>query len=146
MAIGGFLQRRLWAILAAGALVGSMLAALVSITGASHLARPSRLQISSLIVAIAFEIAGIAWVNSHLRSRGRRTLLLATLLVVGVHFFLMVPAFGPLIGLLGAFSVLNAAVGLSVASKAPWQVFWVIDGALKLAVGGLMLVLAPRLW
>jgi len=142
IAIGGILQRRLWALLAAGVALGSTLAALVSIAG--HLGPPSRLQIASLIVAILFEIAGIVWVNSRLRSRGRRTLLLATLAVVGAHFFLMVPAFGFLIGLLAALSVMNAAVGLALAPQTSWQVFWVLDGVLKLTVGGIMFVLAPR--
>jgi hypothetical protein len=70
---------------------------------------PSLLQVSFLALAIALEIAGFRYLMPIMRPRGERATLSATLGIVGAHFLVMLPAFGPLIGGLGLGCTLNAA-------------------------------------
>lgn len=72
--------------------------------------------------------------------RGERTVTLGVMAVVGGHFFPMVMAFGPVVGVLGLVTIGNAAVGLWVARKSRLRMFWFVDGMLKLAFGGVMLL------
>jgi hypothetical protein len=73
-----------------------------------------------------------------------RTLWLALLLTVGVHFLFFIPVHGRLVGVLGALVAGNAAAGL-VLGGVPLGVFFVLDGALKLVAGLLYLRLSTRL-
>ena len=104
---------------------------------------PSPLQIWSLVVAVAFEIAVIAVVVGQFRTRGERTLRLGILLAVGTHFLLMAPAFGPLIVLLGVLVILNALLGLRSPSLSV-RTLWLLDGSLKLAIGAVLWLIVPR--
>jgi hypothetical protein len=63
--------------------------------------------------------------------------MLTILTIVGGHFILMAPAFGPLIVLLAGASVLNTFVALLWRGYASPAV-WAIDGAMKAAVGAAM--------
>jgi hypothetical protein len=143
--IGGFVPRRAWILFSAGAALGTLAALFAGLSVLRPPGRPALVQVVSLVVAILVEIVGIVLVNSKLRARGERTLVLATLLVVGIHFLLMAPAFGPWIVLLGACSIGNAVVGLRSAPTRPWALFWAVDGGLKVAVGSVLLLIAPRL-
>ncbi|TMR91988.1 DUF6609 family protein [Nonomuraea basaltis] len=73
-----------------------------------------------------------------------RTILLRVLFVVGVHFVPMGLAHGPLITVLGVFTMVNAAAALRM-SAAPLPVFGVIDAVLKSGFGAVMLLAYPVL-
>jgi len=106
---------------------------------------PSLLQVTFLALAIVLEIAGFRYLMPIVRLRGERATLSATVGIVGAHFLVMLPAFGPLIGGLGLGCTLNA-VGL-------WRIFtyraglaWFVDGCLKLAFGAAMIATSPILF
>jgi hypothetical protein len=114
----------------------------------SHLGHPrangTRLQLISLAAAITFEVAAFVLVMPRLSDRTGRPALLATLIIVGAHFLIMTPAFGPLIFWLGIACLINAACGWRWRCLCPaW--LWGIDGGLKLAFATLLLLTAPSL-
>ena len=108
----------------------------------SGLHPPSFLQVSFLALAIVLEIAGFRYLMPAVRPRGERATLSATLGIVGAHFLVMLPAFGPLIGALGLVCTLNA-VGfwLLFAYRAGFA--WLVDGCLKLLLGIAMIATSP---
>lgn len=99
---------------------------------------PTPLQLASLVVAVLLESAALVWAIRRFAPSGERTLTIAVLIVVGAHFVLMAPAFGPLIVLLAILTIANALAGLRFQSY-PLPRLWVLDGALKLAFGAAML-------
>jgi Family of unknown function (DUF6609) len=105
---------------------------------------PSLLQVSSLALAIFLEIAGFRYLMPAVRPRGERATLSATLGIVGAHFLVMLPAFGPLIGALGLACTLNA-VGLWRLSAYRAGFAWFVDGCLKLLLGIVMIATSPLL-
>ncbi len=78
--------------------------------------------------------------GSHLRADalGERNQTLAILAIVGAHFFVMAPAFGAPIVMLGALALGNAVAG-AVVPHYPLSALWFVDGALKLGAGAVML-------
>ena len=136
--------RRLWVFFIGGAIAASASVMLTAVRLTAPLGRPTAFQIESLAVAVLIEVIAIGWVSSRLRSASERRRIMSILLVVGAHFFVMGPAFGPLIVLLGLLTVANAASGLRAAAT-PRFAFWFVDGALKAAVGGVMFWYAPRI-
>ena len=104
---------------------------------------PTPLQVWSLVVAVAFEIAVIAVIVGQFRTRGERTLRLGILLAVGTHFLLMAPAFGPLIVLLALLAILNGLLGVRSPSLSV-RTLWFLDGSLKLAIGAVLWLIVPR--
>jgi hypothetical protein len=105
---------------------------------------PSFFQVSFLALAIVLEIAGFRYVMPAVRLRGERATLSATLGIVGAHFLVMLPAFGPLIGALGLACTLNA-VGFWLLFAYRTGVAWLIDGCLKLLLGIAMIATSPLL-
>jgi hypothetical protein len=104
---------------------------------------PSNLQVIAVIVAILFEAAAIAFVRTAWRVRTDNTPPLAILLIVGLHFVIMTPAMGPIIGIMGLAGVANAGLGL--ASKgASLRLLWFTDGLIKLAGGAALILLSPH--
>jgi hypothetical protein len=61
---------------------------------------PSHLQVIFLVLAIVLEVAMFIILMPPVRRRGERAVLVATLAIVAVHFWVMAPAFGPLIAVL----------------------------------------------
>jgi len=122
------------------ALFGGLGVAAACATG-GFLPRPhgavTRWQVGSLVFAIAVEMVGIAVLRRWLGPYGERTLMLGVLVLVGAHFLLMYPAFGPLIALLGLAAMGNAGIGLAAPGRR-LRVVWLIDGCLKLAAGLLL--------
>ena len=106
---------------------------------------PTLLQVSSLALAIVLEIAGFRYLMPVMRSRGERATVSATLGIVGAHFLVMLPAFGPLIGGLGLACTVNAA-GLWRFSAYRAGFAWFVDGCLKLAFGTAMIATSPILF
>jgi len=142
--VGAVGPRRLWASFIAGVIIASAVVTLTAIRLTAPLGRPTAFQLESLIAAVLIEVIAIGWLGSRLRAATERQRILSILLAVGVHFFVMGPAFGPLVVLLGLLSVANAVAGLRAAAT-PWLVFWVIDGVLKAGIGGTMFWSAPRI-
>ena len=105
---------------------------------------PSLLQATFLGLAIVLEIAGFRYLMPIMRTRGERATLSATLGIVGAHFLVMLPAFGPLIGGLGLGCTLNAA-GLWRFSEYRAGPAWFVDGCLKLTFGTAMIATSPIL-
>jgi hypothetical protein len=136
----GALQFR-WRNLLLGA--GAALAAAVTTATAAYLAAPygapTYLQIGSLIVAVLLEIGALIWAIRRFAPQGPRAVTIAVLAIVGAHFVLMAPAFGPLIALLGAITVANALAGVRFTTYS-LRALWAADGALKLGFGAAMFV------
>ena len=105
---------------------------------------PSLFQVSFFGFAIVLEIAAFRYLMPAVRPRGERATLGATLGIVGAHFLVMLPAFGPLIGALGLACTLNAAgFWLLFAYHADFA--WFVDGCLKLLLGMAMIATSPLL-
>jgi hypothetical protein len=122
------------------------LASVVTALFAARLARPfglpTALQIGVLVGAVLMEGVVIGLVVRQLQQQDDRTVELAVMFVVGVHFLPMTLAFGPLVGVLGVLVVLNAAAGLWLARGTDLLVFWTADGLSKMLFGGIMLFIA----
>ena len=120
---------------------GAALATAATIATAAHLAAPygapTRLQIGSLVVAVTLELVALIWAIRRFSPQGERAVTIAVLAVVGAHFVLMAPAFGPLIVLLAAFTVGNALVGARLQTYS-LRTIWAVDGFLKLGMGAAM--------
>jgi hypothetical protein len=93
----------------------------------------SRLQIGSLVLAIVLEIIMFIFLMPLARRHGERSLLVVTLTIVSVHFLVMLPAFGTLIGILGVLCLLNAAIAWRNPSYRI-DLAWFLDGTLKLGL------------
>jgi len=141
--LGVVARRRLWASFIAGVIIATAVVALTAIRLTAPLGRPTAFQLEMLMVAVFVEMIAVGWLGSRLRAAAERQRILSILLVVGAHFLVMAPVFGPLIVLLGLLSVVNAVVGLR-ARTTPWVAFWLIDGLLKAGIGGAMFWYAPR--
>ena len=129
-----------WIGFAAGVLAFALLGARLSV----GLRSPTVLQISALALAIVLEVIGFAVLLPRWRARGERPATEATLLIVGAHFLVMLPAFGPLIGVLGVLCCVNAALAWRFV-RYPLGVAWFVDGLLKLSIGAGMVLTAPVL-
>jgi hypothetical protein len=128
--------------------LGGVLGVLAAMASGAFLARghgePSSLQIWSLVLAIGLEMAALPFLRRWLKPKGVRTFLLGILALVGAHFLLMAPAFGSLIVLLGLLTLASALAGLKYAAVS-FRLLWLIDGALKCAIGALLWLGSPRL-
>ena len=108
------------------------------------LPHPTATQVGALVLAIALEIIAFVVILPRARPRGERAAIVATLAIVGCHFVVMLPAFGPLVGALGVLCALNAAL-LWKRARYGLETAWVVDGAMKLAVGALLVATSPLL-
>lgn len=100
-----------------------------------------RFAVSSLYLAIFVEVLAFAVLMPRLRPRGERAAALASLMIVGGHFLIMTPAFGPLILALGVVGLANAWWGWSSPARPLAQV-WATDGLLKAAFAITMIATA----
>jgi uncharacterized protein DUF6609 len=97
--------------------------------------RPTRAQLVALAAAIALEAALFAVVPRMLPPGTQESVRwLWVLMIVGVHFLPMAVSFGPLFLLLGGACISNAALGL-LLPEVPFELFGLVDGALKVFVG-----------
>jgi hypothetical protein len=122
--------------------VAGTLALLLGGRLAVGLPAPSKFQLSSLVLAIALEIVLFVALMPRMRRIGERAVLVATLAIVSIHFLVMLPAFGPLIGALGVLCLLNASIAWRNRAY-PIGVAWVLDGAIKLVFGILLVMTSP---
>jgi hypothetical protein len=134
---GALHYRARYAIFGVGAAIASVATALLAPRLAASFGPPSAAAIASLVIAVALEVVLLIPV---LRTAGRRDdhdTTLAILTIVGGHFLLMAPAFGPLIVALAVLSVANTLAGL-LSRWYPSQALWAVDGALKAGAGAMM--------
>ena len=106
------------------------------------LSRPTRIQLESLILAIVLEVIAFVLVMPRARPHGERAVTIATLGIVGAHFLVMTPAFGPLIAVLGLLCAVNAATAWKRPAYSSGAA-WLADGVLKLAFGAMLLATSP---
>ncbi len=120
-------------------------AALLSLLFARRvsLGTPTPLQIGALVFALALQGALIV-LQARLLSPAtpEHVRWLWVSLIVGVHFLPMAITFGPRMLLLGGACIACALVGLSMPTI-PYEVFGIVDGALKVAVGAWLLATKP---
>jgi hypothetical protein len=120
----------------------AMIALVVGRRFAKGLPQPGVLPVAALVLAIVLEIVAFRVLIPRLRLRGERALLDGSLAIVGVHFLVMVPSFGPLVGVLGILCLSNAALAWRFVSY-PIGHAWFVDGLMKTALGGAMLFTSP---
>ena len=99
---------------------------------------PTAFQLGALALAVGLEVAAFALLLPKLHRAGERAVVAGTLAIVGGHFAVMMPAFGPVIGLLGGLCIANALIlwrspGYALGTG------WTVDGALKLVLGAAMI-------
>jgi uncharacterized membrane protein HdeD (DUF308 family) len=124
-------------LLAAGAVLATIVTALVAPTLTARAGAPTIAQIIWLAAAVATEIVLLAVFIRRAAPHGERAVVLTILGIVAAHFLPMAPAFGPAmiaLGLLGAANVLLAARVTDYSLRSVWAV----DGALKAAIGALL--------
>jgi hypothetical protein len=97
-------------------------------------AAPTMLQLGALVAAIVVEFAAFPLVMPRVRPRGERAVAVATLAIVGAHFFVMLPALGPLVALLGLVCMVNAGALARVPGYGV-RAAWGIDGLAKVGFG-----------
>ncbi len=136
MALGAAMMKRRYVLLGAGAAIAT--AATVFYATSHPIPRPSELQIASLIAAVALEMTAIAMARRALTKATERGRTLAILAIVGVHFFIMAPAFGPFVVALGACSLANTALA-ATTPRYPLPALWFVDAAIKVSAGATML-------
>jgi hypothetical protein len=122
------------ALLGVGALIATTATIVTTARLAAPFGIPTTVQIASLIVAVLLEGVALAWAIRRFSPRGERAMTIAVLAVVGAHFVLMAPAFGPLIVLLAVLTVSNALAGARFLNY-PLQTLWAVDGFFKFALG-----------
>ena len=142
--LGTFVRRFRQSLVWVGFALGSLLILLWGRTLGEGLHAPTKLQLMALVAAIAFEVAGFIVVIPLMRPKGERAEVASTLGIVGLHFLIMIPAFGFLIGLMALGCTLNTAV-LVTLPRYPTGVAWFVDGFLKLTLGLVMVATSPAI-
>jgi hypothetical protein len=120
-----------------GAGIAGALTALLAARLAAPFGPPDPIQIGSLVLAVAMEMTLLVLSLRNQKTYDDRETMLVVLTIVGGHFVLMAPAFGPLIVLFAAASVVNTLIALLWRGD-PSASVWAIDGILKTVVGVLM--------
>jgi hypothetical protein len=127
-------------LLAAGAVLATIVTALVARDLTARVGVPTLTQFAWLAGAVTAEVVLLAIFIRRAAPGGERAVVLTVLGIVAAHFMPMEPAFGPqviLLGLLCAVNVLLAARFTNYSLPAVWAV----DGVLKTTIGTLLLLL-----
>lgn len=140
--IGGFGGRRWmlgWLIGGAAAAVLTMAALSITKVIFAGLGKPTIAQWFIMGLGFLVEFFLVNCVVFAIKNHDSRQFWLWMLFVVGAHFLIFTFSHGPLAGLLGVLCMANALLGLQLRTV-DVHIFWIIDGIMKLALGGLMLV------
>ena len=140
--VGAFLQGSRQSLVWVGFALGILLIVLSGRLLAKGLHSPTTFQLVALAAAIVFEFVALIVVMPRIRPKGERAVVSATMGIVGLHFLIMIPAFGFLIGLMALGCTLNAAA-LATLSRYALGVAWFVDGVVKLTLGLAMLATSP---
>lgn len=127
-------------------ILGAALATTALIFTAARLSAPfgtpTRLQLWFLFGSIGVEAILVRIAVALYRRAGERSLLLAILFAVGLHFLPMGVAFGPVCAALGGTLCASAGVGLWLRPGIALDRLWALDGLIKMAFGAVMLLAA----
>jgi hypothetical protein len=142
IALGAFLPNRRRSLLIIGAALATIAIVLLAAPLSAPFGTPTRLQLWFLFGSIGAEALLIRLAVSLYRKAGERSLLLAILFAVGLHFLPMAVAFGPVCAALGVTLCGCAGLGLWLKPGIPLNRLWAADGLIKMLFGAIML-LAP---
>ncbi|HEU5487103.1 MAG TPA: DUF6609 family protein [Microlunatus sp.] len=93
------------------------------------------------VLGVAFLVEGyLVYLVSDRNTFGSREFWMWMLVAVAAHFLILTFSHGPLCGILAIMCILNAVIGLK-APSVDFQVFWTIDGMLKVLAGASMVTL-----
>jgi hypothetical protein len=140
--LGALLPTRRRLLLIIGAAVATIAIVFLAAPLSAPFGTPTRLQLWFLFGSICAEAILIRAAVALYRRAGERSLLLAILFAVGLHFLPMAVAFGPVCAALGVTLCLCAGIGLWLRPGIPLNSLWATDGLIKMAYGAIML-LAP---
>jgi hypothetical protein len=140
--LGAVLPNRRRLLLIIGAAVATIAIVFLAPPLAAPFGKPTRLQFWFLFGSISAEAILIRVAVALYRRADERSLLLAILFAVGLHFLPMAVAFGPICAALGVTLCLCAGIGLWLRPGIPLNWLWASDGLIKMAYGAIML-LAP---
>jgi len=140
--LGALLPRRRRWLLVFGAAVATIAMVVLAARLSAPFGRPSTLQLWFLFGSIGAEAILVRAAVALYRQAGERSLLLAILFAVGLHFLPMAVAFGPICAALGVTLCACAGCGLWLRPGIPLNWLWASDGFIKMAFGAVML-LAP---
>ncbi len=124
-------------LLAAGAVLATLVTVLVAPMLTARAGVPTIAQIIWLAAAVAAEIVLLAVFIRRAAPHGERAVVLTILGIVAAHFLPMAPAFGPAMIVLGLLCAANVLLAASVADYSLRSV-WAVDGALKAAIGAFL--------
>jgi hypothetical protein len=140
--LGAVLPNRRRLLLIIGAAVATIAIVFLAAPLSAPFGTPTRLQLWFLFGSISAEVILIRVAVALYRRAGERSLLLAILFAVGLHFMPMAVAFGPVCAALGITLCVCAGIGLWLRPGIPLNRLWASDGLIKMAYGAIML-LAP---
>jgi hypothetical protein len=136
--LGAVLPNRRRAFLICGAAVATIAIILSAARLSAPFGTPTGLQIWSLFASIVAEAVLVRVAVALYREAGERSLLLAILFAVGLHFLPMALAFGPICGALGVALCANAGIGLWMKPDIALNRLWASDGVIKMTFGAMM--------
>lgn len=123
-------------------LAGGVIGIVLSGRLAMGLPHPTLVQTGSLGLAIVVEIIAFRLAMPALRPKGERAMLIGSLAIVGLHFLIMLPAFGPMMTILGLTCTASAFLAWRLPRYAI-PAFWAVDGLLKCGIGALLIATSP---
>jgi len=137
--LGAFFPNRRRSFLVLGAAVATITMIFSAARLSAPYGAPTILQLWFLFGSIGAEAILIRIAVALYRRAGERSLLLAILFAVGLHFLPMGMALGPLSAALGLMLCLCAGLGLWLMPGISLNTLWATDGFMKMAFGAAML-------
>ncbi|TWP47789.1 hypothetical protein FKR81_31100 [Lentzea tibetensis] len=126
--------------LAAGAALGVVIMAVGGATKLIFAGLGSPPLYQWIVLGVAFLVEGyLVYLVSDRNEFGTREFWMWMLIVVAAHFLILTFSHGPLCGVLAVACMINAVIGLRTSIN--FQVFWAIDGVLKVLIGASMIAL-----
>lgn len=131
-----FVGRR-WPVPALAGAVGGVTASGLAGLLPPPLPPPPAAHAAALVLAIVVEVGLILFVLRRFGDDEQR-LILGILIAVGLHFFIMIPAFGRPMGWLAVLTVINGALAWRMPRQYPRLPACVMDSLLKIGFGAWM--------
>jgi hypothetical protein len=138
--LGALLPNKRRSLLIFGAAVATIAIVLLAARLSAPFGAPSRIQLWFLFGSIGAEAIFVRVAVALYRQAGERSLLLAILFAVGLHFLPMAVAFGPICAALGLTLCVCAGIGLWLMPRIPLNRLWALDGFIKMGFGAIMLL------